>query len=113
MDSGSSHHNLVVTSNFIVENHPAAVQLCQRGADHQALLVAGGLDYPQRTVAGGKQDTLLFEPAVGESQFRQEVGSADLHPDQVVGMVDHAHPVGFGVAHGNLRFAGERQIRSP
>ena len=41
----------------------------------------------------------------------QQIGPADLEPDEVVGVVDHAHLVGFGVAHAHARDG--RAERSP
>ena len=37
--------------------------------------------------------------AIGKSQLAHKVDASDFEPDEVIGVVDHTHLVGFRVAH--------------
>jgi hypothetical protein len=77
----------------------------EAGADEDLVVVAGG-----GLVADGGVDDgdaavgLLLHLFVVQAKLAQKVDTADLEPDQVVGVVDHAHLVGFGVAHAESAF---------
>jgi hypothetical protein len=50
----------------------------------------------------GQQDAMVvFKIPVPESRLPAEVHASNLHPDQIVRVVDHAHLVGFGVTGAN------------
>ena len=55
-------------------------------------VLAVRLDDRQREPVG-------FHLAIGPARVAEQVGAADLEPDEVVRVVDDAHLVGFGVAH--------------
>ena len=42
---------------------------------------------------------LDLQLTVGQAQGAQQFHAANLKPDQVVGIVDDAHLIGFGIAH--------------
>jgi hypothetical protein len=42
---------------------------------------------------------IFFHVAVGKSARATEFGAANLEPDQIVRVIDHAHLVGFSVAY--------------
>src|SRR5258705_4373285 len=46
--------------------------------------------------------------AIALAGIAQPVGATDLEPDEVVGVVHHAHPVGFGIAHPDTRTPTDR-----
>src|SRR6516162_10801385 len=46
----------------------------------------------------------LLHVMVAESELPEHLDTTHLEPHHVVRMVDHAHLVGFGVAHAQLRF---------
>ena len=56
-----------------------------------------GLDHRQQNAFG-------FQVAIAESRGAAVFDAAHLHPHQVIGVVDDAHLVGFGVAHPQARF---------
>ena len=45
---------------------------------------------------------LDFQLAVGKAKRAQQFDAADLKPDQIVGIVDNAHLVGFSIAHADF-----------
>ena len=49
---------------------------------------------------------------VAEADRFAVLNARDLHPDQVVRIVDHAHLVGFGIAHPNTGFVRRHRIYS-
>src|SRR4029077_14133691 len=48
-------------------------------------------------VGHGEIDTLLLELLVRETRLAHQLRSGAIEPDQVVGVINHAHLVGFGV----------------
>ena len=46
----------------------------------------------------GQHDPLLLYLGIGHAQLADEIGAADLTPDQIVGMVRDAHLIGFHIA---------------
>jgi len=48
---------------------------------------------------------LLFHFAVGKAHLPQPFDASDFKPDEIVGVVHHAHAVGLGVAHADLDLA--------
>lgn len=63
------------------------------------VVVLGGAFILYVDVEYGKHQSTGFDFFVGESVFAEEFGTADFHPRQVVGMIDDAHHVGFGVTY--------------
>ena len=59
-------------------------------------VVAVRFDHRQREAVG-------FHLAIAPAGVAQQIGAADLEPDEVVRVVDDAHLVGFGVAHAHPR----------
>ncbi len=77
------------------------------GADEELVVVAGG----GFVAAGGFDDgdaglLLALHGFVVEAELAHEFGAADLEPYEVVGVVDDAHLVGFGVANPYFCFSG-------
>jgi hypothetical protein len=86
----------------VAEAENGAARLRDVGADDQFVVVAGG-----RLVAcdglynGDAAAFFLLHGFVGEAELAHVFDAADFKPDQIVGMVDDAHLVGFGVADAN------------
>ena len=50
----------------------------------------------------GEKEALGFDFLVGKSFLAEQLGTADLHPREVVAMIDNAHHVGFGIEYLNF-----------
>src|SRR4029079_5831762 len=50
-----------------------------------------------------QREAVDFHLAIVPARFAQQVGTPDFEPDEVVGVIDDAHLVGFGVAHADSR----------
>jgi len=60
---------------------------------------------PDRGIAGWKEYPVPFQTAVGKADLGKIVGSAHLHPDKVIGIIDHSHPVCFSITDNDFRLS--------
>ena len=56
-------------------------------------------DIGAQTVLAGVAVIFLLHPLVFDTQRANQLHAAHLEPDEIVGVVDHTHLVGFGIAH--------------
>src|SRR5450631_2269553 len=91
---------VVIAEEFVGEADRAIAGFGDTGADAEALVVARGVeiaavsvDYDDVAIVGG------FHGFVFDAEGAHELDAADFEPDEIVGVVDDAHLVGFGVAH--------------
>src|ERR1039458_8682665 len=92
-------------AHFVGEQHHARVGLFHPRADDDFLVeprrrgvAAARLGYRQENAI------LQLHLLVLEAARFAVLHAADLHPHQVIGVVNHAHLVGFGIAHADARF---------
>lgn len=81
--------------------------------DH--VIVAGGLTVPDPEVSDHETDPLLLELPVAEAGPAQVFGPRHVQPDDVAGMIDDPHLVGFRVVHtmGDDGFGWRRLHENP
>ena len=48
---------------------------------------------------GDEAAVVLLHLAIGESKLPQQFNPANFKPNEVIGMIDHTHLIGFRVAH--------------
>ncbi len=74
-------------------------------ADDELVVVARGRLVARRGFDDGDHAAfLLLHGFVVEAHGADEFDAADFKPDEVVGVVDDAHLVGFGIAHADAGF---------
>ena len=78
------------------------------GMDLHHVVVARGSAILARRLDDGELRALGLHVAIALARLPEPVGPPDLEPHQVVGVVDHAHDVGFGVPHPEGRRRDER-----
>ncbi len=68
---------------------------------HENLIVVTGRSQIAAVCLRDAQICLLFafEVPITESALAAEIGAPHFHPDKVVGVIHHAHLIGFGVAY--------------
>jgi len=97
-------------ADFIGDSQHSAVRFLEPGFDDDFVVVLGGREV---TAIGFGDDhenaVLLFHVAVGEALSPAPLGAGDFHPDEVVGVIDDAHLIGFGVANTEAGFSGWSQ----
>ena len=59
----------------------------------------------------GRDGAFDFHLAVAPAGVPQPFGAGHLEPDEVVGVVHHAHPIGLGIADADLRQSARRRDR--
>ncbi len=91
-------HDLVIEPHPHGRQHQARASGCP--AHHRSVPTAGTCSGP-RSPAG--RTRRLPSRDSSSPEWREQIGAADLEPDQIVGVVDHAHLVGFGVADADAR----------
>src|SRR6184192_759488 len=81
----------------IPEGHPPGRELAHPAAYEHEIVVAGSGPVTDADGGNGEEDALLLELFVGQPRLAHQLGAGAIEPDQVVGVVDHAHLVGFGI----------------
>ena len=69
----------------------------------ELIVVATGVHVLARRFDDGQEDACRLQVAIRAAQRAQQIGPANLEPDEVVGVVDHPHLVGLGVSHAHVR----------
>src|SRR4029079_5748674 len=89
---------LAIPPDLVVK--PDADRRHQRrsGADLELIIITGGAAVLGGRLHHRKRDTVRFHRAVGPAGGAEPVASADLEPDQIVGVVDNAHLIRFCIA---------------
>ena len=49
---------------------------------------------------------VLFHIAIGKAELAEQFNASDLEPDEMIGMINHAHLIGLGVANPQAGFGG-------
>ena len=58
----------------------------------------------------GQLKARVFHLAIGPAELSQQIRPAHLEPDEVVGVVHHAHLVGLRITHAHGRGAGAMHV---
>ncbi len=88
----------------VAELHPARRNVAHPATDPDGIIVPGGLPVFDRYVADRQAQSGQLEIPITHAAPAKMLGSGDVEPDQIAGMVDHAHLVGLGIVDPNLRF---------
>ena len=83
----------------IAENHPARRQVSHPAADPNHVIIARGLAVANVHVGHGEIRALLLQLLIRHAAFPEMFRPRHIHPDEIVGVVDEAHLIGFGVIH--------------
>jgi len=90
---------------FVLEADHAGVGFADFGADDHFFVVDGGRAVAAVGFGYDQQDPVfLLHIPISQTSGAPVFDSADFHPDEVVGVVDDAHLVGFGVADADAGF---------
>ena len=91
--------------HLVGERHHPGVGLLDPRLDDDLVVETGGIAVLAVRFGHRQEDAVLaFHVPVVETAGFAELHPAHLHPNQVVGVVNHAHLVGFGVAHAQAAF---------
>src|SRR5207244_4647827 len=60
-------------------------------------VVAAGGAVANADFGNGEVHALLLQLLVGQSRLAHQLRACAVEPDQIVGMIDHAHLIGFGI----------------
>lgn len=93
--------------DFVLELDDAAVGFADRCCDGDFVVVAGGGKIAAIGADDGEQKAFFeFHVAIADAGGAAIFGAADFHPDEIVGVVDDTHLVGFGVADAEAGLVG-------
>src|SRR5256886_10487294 len=81
----------------VAEGDAPGRELAHPAADPHQVVVAGGGAVADVDLGDGEVDTLLLELLVGQPRLAHQFGAGAVEPDEVVGVVDHAHLVRLGI----------------
>src|SRR5207249_2374655 len=81
----------------VAEGDAPGRELAHPAADPHQVVVAGGGAVADVDFGDGEVDALLLELLVGKPRLAHQLGAGAVEPDEVVGVVDHAHLVGLGI----------------
>src|SRR2546427_6476510 len=81
----------------VAEGDAPGRELAHPAADPHQVVVAGGGAVADVDLGDGEVDALLLELLVGQPRLAHQLGPGPVEPDEIVGVVDHAHLVGFGI----------------
>jgi hypothetical protein len=78
-----------------------------RGPHRQHIVIARRSAIFDLDLSKNQQIALVFQVTVRQAQVAQQLGPRLLEVDQVIGVVQQPHPVGFRVAHTDGDFTAE------
>src|SRR6266513_81014 len=81
----------------VAEGDAPGRELAHPAANPHQVVVAGGGAVADVDFGDGEVDALLLELLVGQPRLAHQLGAGAIEPDQIVGVVDHAHLVGLGI----------------
>src|SRR5256886_2014940 len=81
----------------VAERHAPRRQLADPAADPQQVVVACRRPEAHVDLGHREVDALLLQLLVGDPGLAHQLGAGAVEPDQVVGVVHHAHLIGLGV----------------
>src|SRR5256884_1466999 len=81
----------------IPEGHAPGRELAHPATHLHQVVVPGGDPVAHADFGDGEVEALLLELLVRQPGLAHQLGPGPVEPDQIVGVVDHAHLVGFGI----------------
>jgi hypothetical protein len=100
--SGGQKIPILLAVDLVLEVDARAIGHCCSCGYLQQVVVVGGFDVLAMSVNNGEKQRLAFELSVAHAFLSQVIGSTDLEPREVVGIVDHSHLVGLAVSNAEL-----------
>ena len=105
MAGGAGGEQVLSAAYLVLEFDHAAVGASDGGADGDFFVVAGRREVAALGAGDGEVEAgFEFQVAVDDAGGSAVFGAADFHPNEIVGVVDEPHLIGFGVAHAEARF---------
>ena len=105
MAGGASGEQVLAAAYLVLEFDHTAVGASDGGVDGDFFVVAGRSEVAALGAGDGEVEAgFEFQVAVDDAGGAAIFGAADFHPNEIVGVIDEAHLVGFGVAHAEARF---------
>ncbi len=97
--AGGEEFLVVLAEDFVAEFEGASFGFEDAGADGEEFIVAGGMVIAAVDVSDDDVGVVLkLHLLVVEAEGAHEFNATDFKPDEVVGVIDDAHLIGFGVA---------------
>ncbi len=112
----ASCDQLLICFDAVGEGHAAAPQVFDPAGNQNTIPITGRRSIGKLSTGDQQEITLLFDSSVVESSFEAKPGAGKFEPDQIVGVVNNPHLVGFGVPHLDLyrcRALGFRSLHGP
>src|SRR5689334_8237861 len=109
MDGFTFRNDFAGRFNDIIKYENATAHPGDLSFYEDVVVVASGSDIAAVRL-GDSDECLLFafQLAIAEAAVAAIIGAADLHPHEIVRIVDHAHLIGFGVANTKSALADMR-----
>src|ERR1700732_2292104 len=86
--------------------HHRLASVFQMGLHDNFIVIAGwSFVAAARVDHRNKQTVAAFHIAIRKSKLPHQFHTPDFKPDEVVGMIDHSHLIGLGIAHPYSRLA--------
>ena len=99
MEGVAGDELLAAGEDLVVDAQAHGGCLLHAGDDGDDVVVERGAVIACLDFEDGESVAFVLERAVGDAVRTEELGAADFEPGEVVGMIDDAHHVGFGVAY--------------
>ncbi len=101
--AGRQRHAVRQTDKLIGKFYPDRRDQSAFRADFQLIIVARGMMVLAVRLDHREADAFVLELAVAPSRMAQQVRPPDFEPDEVVGVIDDRHLIGFRVAYADSR----------
>ena len=89
----------VDTRDVVVEGDTGRREEAAAGGDFQFVVVRGRPTVFAVRLDHRERHPTVLHLAIRPAQCAEQVGPTNLEPDEIIGVVRHAHLIGFGVAH--------------
>jgi len=100
-------------AHLVAERDGAMVCAGDEGGDFDFVVIAGGAEIAAIDGGDGEEDAVIaLQVFVAEAVGAAVIDAGDFHPDEVIGVVDDAHLIGFGITHANAGSDGRHGAES-
>jgi hypothetical protein len=107
--SPSASNSPVLTSQFVSEtNHFLPNMFQMRAHDDLVIIVHGSLVAALRIDDGNEAVVFPLHIFIAEAELAEQFDPPHFKPDEMIGVIDDAHLVGFGIADANASFIHRR-----
>src|ERR1035441_9555332 len=105
--AGSQQAAVFRHPHFVVKDHDAGTSLFDPSLDEDLIVETGGRAVAATGLRHGEKDSVFaFHVSVVETTGFAQLDAAHFHPNQAIGVIDHTHLVGLGIAHADAGFGG-------